>query len=224
MALPVPADLKPRPVYRDREPTLDDLFPRGPGNWRLEDLNFRCIGLLLKAHQEVLGVQEVVLHSAIKGDQFTIPLPGWGVRINYIAWYSTRDKHGVLWDCTYNRGEPLEFEMSAGTVYRGLMDAVSRMSLGEKALAYIPPSLGYGARGFPALVPPHAHLIVWICLEHVSPRKERSNLPGMVQRCVHCAKVHHDKHQRLHASLEPKPVPHFLHRRRDPMRATPELY
>jgi len=152
-----------------REPPLNDLFPRGPGNWTLDDLNLRFLGLAVKSAEEVRSLPGLVVQEVIKGDQVTEVKTGSTVRVHYIAWYSTAEVHGKLWDCTYNRGQPLELDVVPGVSYPGFIQALQHMTLGQKALAYIPPHLGYGKRGFPALVPPNAHLLVWICLESVRP-------------------------------------------------------
>ena len=72
-------------------------------------------------------------------------------------------------DCTYNRGRPLKFRVGCHAVFSGLEECVRLMCEGEKSLCYIPPHMAFGTRGFPALVPPNAALIMWIVLEEILP-------------------------------------------------------
>ena len=45
-----------------------------------------------------------------------------------------------------------------GKVIRGWDEAFMKMSVGERALIFVPPAMGYGAAGAPPKVPPNATL------------------------------------------------------------------
>jgi len=49
--------------------------------------------------------------------------------------------------------------LGAEQVVQGLDEGVSQLSIGERAKLIIPPNLGYGAKGFPGLIPPNSTLI-----------------------------------------------------------------
>jgi peptidylprolyl isomerase len=68
------------------------------------------------------------------------PINGTHVQLHF----SGRLEDGTIFDESYRRGKPLEFSLGSGSVIKGIEDAVKKMRLGSKAIAVIPPSLGYG--------------------------------------------------------------------------------
>lgn len=72
--------------------------------------------------------------------------------------YAGRLLDGTVFDSTYQRGEPLHFEVGAGAIMRGLDEGVLGMRGGGQRRLTIPPELGYGERGVPPVVPPGATL------------------------------------------------------------------
>ena len=64
---------------------------------------------------------------------------------------------GRVFDSSVSRGEPLQ--MSLARVIPGWRLAVMQMQKGEKRIAIIPPNLGYGARGYPGVIPPDSFLV-----------------------------------------------------------------
>ncbi len=51
---------------------------------------------------------------------------------------------GEVFDSSYDRGEPIEFECMAGTVIKGFDDAVKDMEVGEKKSIHLEPEDAYG--------------------------------------------------------------------------------
>eukprot|EP00392_Amoebophrya_sp_AT5.2_P015907 g16130.t1 len=98
-------------------------------------------------------------------------LPGTGcsppVELHYIAWYNcSGSTKAHMWDSTYNREKPLRItHLDRGLFFPGLEEAVKQLNRGAKAVAYIPPGKAFGSRGFKSLVPPNAHLIMWLSVE-----------------------------------------------------------
>jgi len=66
---------------------------------------------------------------------------------------------GKKFDSSYDRNELFSFTFGLGQVIRGWDQALSNMSLGEKAKLHIPYQLAYGNEGSPPDIPPNADLI-----------------------------------------------------------------
>lgn len=56
---------------------------------------------------------------------------------------------GKVFDNSYDRGQPLSFQLGVGMVIRGWDDGLTGQRVGSRVLLSIPPELGYGARGVP---------------------------------------------------------------------------
>ena len=89
------------------------------------------------------------------GDGINYPKPGQTVTVHYTGYLID----GSQWDSSRDRGKPFKFKLGAEQVIRGLDDGISQLSIGERAKIIIPPGLGYGAKGFPGLIPPNSTLI-----------------------------------------------------------------
>ncbi len=63
--------------------------------------------------------------------------------------YRGKLSNGTIFDDSYKRGEPFEFQLGMRKVIRGWDEGIALLSVGDSALLIIPPSLGYGdiARG-----------------------------------------------------------------------------
>lgn len=53
---------------------------------------------------------------------------------------------GTQFDCSYDRGEPIEFVAGAGQMIKGFDAAVLDMAVGEKKTVHIPAAEAYGER------------------------------------------------------------------------------
>jgi FKBP-type peptidyl-prolyl cis-trans isomerase len=67
--------------------------------------------------------------------------------------------NGEKFDSSLDRGRPFEFTLGAGRVIKGWEQGVRGMKVGGKRKLTIPPELGYGARGFPPVIPANATLV-----------------------------------------------------------------
>jgi FKBP-type peptidyl-prolyl cis-trans isomerase len=81
------------------------------------------------------------------------------VFVNYTGWLSDNGAKGKKFDSSLDRGQPLPFTLGAHQVIAGWDEGVSGMKVGGKRTLTIPPELGYGTRGFGAVIPPNATLI-----------------------------------------------------------------
>jgi peptidylprolyl isomerase len=67
--------------------------------------------------------------------------------------------NGKQFDSSYDRNQPFSFTLGNGEVIKGWDQGVAGMKEGGKRKLTIPPSLGYGAQGAGADIPPNATLI-----------------------------------------------------------------
>ena len=85
--------------------------------------------------------------------------PGDLVRVHYVGVaYST----GEEFDASWNRGDPLQFELGAGHVIAGWDQGVQGMKVGGRRKLVIPPDLAYGDQGAGASIAP-GETLIFVC-------------------------------------------------------------
>jgi FKBP-type peptidyl-prolyl cis-trans isomerase len=72
--------------------------------------------------------------------------------------YTGRLDDGTVFDSSYDRQEPIEFELGARAVIRGWDEGIAGMRVGGRRQLVIPAHLGYGAQGAPPTIPRNALL------------------------------------------------------------------
>ena len=105
------------------------------------------------------GGQEVTTPSGLK---YTDEVVGSGKEakagqtavVHYTGW--TTD--GKKFDSSKDKNQPFQFPLGGGRVIKGWDEGVAGMKVGGKRILIVPPDLGYGARGFPPVIPPNATL------------------------------------------------------------------
>ncbi|REG87751.1 peptidylprolyl isomerase [Winogradskyella sediminis] len=66
---------------------------------------------------------------------------------------------GTVFDSSYKRNSPLDFQVGVGQVIPGWDEGICLLNVGDKARLVIPSDLGYGAAGAGGVIPPNATLI-----------------------------------------------------------------
>ena len=74
------------------------------------------------------------------------------VKVHYKGWLDD----GTVFDSSYRRGRPIEFALNE--VIAGWTEGLQHVREGGMIELIIPSELGYGARGAPPDIPPHATL------------------------------------------------------------------
>ncbi|MGF1572997.1 MAG: FKBP-type peptidyl-prolyl cis-trans isomerase [Sumerlaeia bacterium] len=95
------------------------------------------------------GLQYIV-ETAGEGDSPT-------ATSNVVVHYRGALLDGTVFDSSYDRGEPIEF--NAGQVIPGWTEGLQLMKPGAKFKFFIPPALGYGERGSMPAIPSNSMLI-----------------------------------------------------------------
>jgi peptidyl-prolyl cis-trans isomerase A (cyclophilin A) len=66
---------------------------------------------------------------------------------------------GTVFDSSYKRKEPIDFNVGVGQVIAGWDEGVQLLQVGDKARFVVPSNLAYGAAGAGGVIPPDATLI-----------------------------------------------------------------
>jgi peptidylprolyl isomerase len=81
------------------------------------------------------------------------------VQVHYVGVaYST----GEEFDASWNRGEPLEFQLGIGQVIAGWDQGVQGMKVGGRRQLVIPPDMAYGDRGAGRSIAP-GETLIFVC-------------------------------------------------------------
>ncbi|RKH01542.1 MULTISPECIES: FKBP-type peptidyl-prolyl cis-trans isomerase [Corallococcus] len=80
---------------------------------------------------------------------------GKTVTVHYVGTLTT----GAKFDSSRDRGQGFTFPLGAGRVIQGWDQGVAGMKVGGVRKLTIPPELGYGAGGFPPVIPPNSTLL-----------------------------------------------------------------
>jgi len=73
--------------------------------------------------------------------------------------YKGQLTNGQVFDDSYKRKQPIEFNVGVGQVIEGWDEGIMLLNVGDKARFVIPSHLGYGSRGAGGAIPPNATLI-----------------------------------------------------------------
>ena len=81
---------------------------------------------------------------------------GQNVSVNYTGYLAA---DGKKFDSSIDRGQAFPFKLGAGIVIKGWDEGVAGMKVGGKRRLIVPPDLGYGAGGYPPVIPASATLV-----------------------------------------------------------------
>jgi FKBP-type peptidyl-prolyl cis-trans isomerase FkpA len=93
--------------------------------------------------------------ETLKPGSGTAAKAGDRVMVHYVGTLTD----GKKFDSSRDRGEGFRFTLGQGQVIQGWDQGVAGMLVGEVRKLTIPPQLGYGARGFPPVIPANATLV-----------------------------------------------------------------
>ncbi len=83
------------------------------------------------------------------------PKAGEWVQVHYTGYLLD----GTKFDSSYDRSQPIVFQVGKGRVIAGWDKGIMQLKEGTKAYLFIPPYLGYGERGAGGVIPPNSDLI-----------------------------------------------------------------
>ena len=107
---------------------------------------------------------ELVVEDQIVGDGAQA-VAGSTVLAHYVG---VAHSTGEEFDASWNRGEPLRFQLGAGQVIAGWDQGLQGMRVGGRRTITIPPHLGYGDRGAGSAIKGGETLIFVVDLVDVS--------------------------------------------------------
>ena len=74
---------------------------------------------------------------------------------------------GTVFDSSYKRKQPIDFNVGLGQVISGWDEGIQLLKVGDKARFVIPSELAYGSQGAGSVIPPDAPLIFDVELVNV---------------------------------------------------------
>jgi FKBP-type peptidyl-prolyl cis-trans isomerase len=110
---------------------------------------------------EKLGVKDVVVGKG------AVAKAGDTVKVHYVGTLPD----GKEFDASRKHGQPFEFPLGAGRVIKGWDQGVAGMKVGGKRKLTVPPSLGYGPRGMPPVIPANSTLLFDVELLEIVKKK-----------------------------------------------------
>ncbi|MDO5286278.1 MAG: FKBP-type peptidyl-prolyl cis-trans isomerase [Actinomycetia bacterium] len=79
-----------------------------------------------------------------------------------VAHYLGQTWGGAVFDSSYDRGQPLDFQIGVGQVIQGWDQGLLGQRVGSRVLLSIPAALGYGDRGVPQAGIPGGATLVFV--------------------------------------------------------------
>ena len=116
-----------------------------------------------KEQEELLAGVSAGYEKTASGLRYSILQKGDGKQANKGELVSVHYKgqllDGTVFDSSYKRKEPIDFNVGTGQVIKGWDEGILLLKVGDKARFVIPSDLAYGASGAGGVIPPNAPLI-----------------------------------------------------------------
>jgi FKBP-type peptidyl-prolyl cis-trans isomerase len=113
--------------------------------------------------KELLDSVAIGYEETASGLRYQILQKGTGKQATKGAGVSVHYKgqllDGTVFDSSYKRKEPIDFNVGLGQVIAGWEEGIQLLQVGDKARFVIPSNLAYGAAGAGGVIPPDATLI-----------------------------------------------------------------
>lgn len=115
-----------------------------------------------------------------KGVTWQTPFSGDQVEVHFRG----QVENGPSLESSYDKGSSFHFKLGQGEVIKGWDEGVATMKKGERAIFKIPPSLAYGEKGSPPLIPPNASLIFEIEMLCWSSIRDLTGDGGIMKKTI----------------------------------------
>lgn len=125
------------------------------------------VSIAAQAADDVVRTKSGLAYKDVVVGKGKIAKVGDMVLVDYTGWLDEGTKKGKKFDSSHDRSQPFSFALGTGKVIKGWDEGVAGMKVGGKRILYIPPALGYGARGSGASIPPNADLMFEVDLLEV---------------------------------------------------------
>ena len=113
----------------------------------------KIIFIIMFINQTIMA-DEVQVNNIIEGEGIEI-INHSKIQVHYTG----KLQDGTKFDSSYDRGEPISFQIGLRQVIEGWETGLMGMKVGGKRTLVIPPELAYGEIGVGDLIPPNATLI-----------------------------------------------------------------
>lgn len=111
------------------------------------------------AAEEMVRTKSGLAYQDVKVGKGREAKAGDQVEVDYTGWLDEGMKKGKKFDSSHDRSKTFSFTLGGGQVIKGWDEGVAGMRVGGKRILYIPPALGYGAKGAGRDIPPNADLM-----------------------------------------------------------------
>jgi len=136
---------------------------------------FSSISLLALVASVCAKATELDIKTVNKPSECSIQTQnGDKLSMHYTGHLKTED--GSVFDSSRTRGSPFEFTIGVGQVIQGWEKGLLNMCIGETRILTIPASMGYGANGYPPVIPGDSTLVFDVELLAIKNRKADSSV------------------------------------------------